>query len=98
MERGGQGHPTVSPGPAIPDPSTPCGQATPKMALQLSQGWLAHGPGGLQPSSTLLDTPCCTPMAEEGWWSGEIGCKEEGGGDRMPGRKGKVEGKIGKKK
>jgi hypothetical protein len=41
----------VSPGPAMPDPSTPCGQAAPKM------GWPACRAGGLQPSSTPLDTP-----------------------------------------
>jgi hypothetical protein len=31
----------VSPGSALPDPSMPCGRATPKMALQPFKGWLA---------------------------------------------------------
>jgi hypothetical protein len=47
----------VSPGPALPDPSTPCGQATPVTALWLFRGWPAHKARGLWPSSTLLDTP-----------------------------------------
>jgi hypothetical protein len=33
MARGGHGIPKVSPGPAMPDPSTPCGRATAEMAL-----------------------------------------------------------------
>jgi hypothetical protein len=42
MARGIHGLPKVSPGPAMPDPSTPCG--TGRM-------------GGLRPSSTPMDTP-----------------------------------------
>jgi hypothetical protein len=57
MTRGGHGLPKVSPGPTMPEPSTPCGRATPETALWPVQGWPAHRAGGLQPSSTLLDTP-----------------------------------------
>jgi hypothetical protein len=44
------------------DPSMPYGRATPETALQLSGGWPARRAGGLQTSSTILDTPCRTPM------------------------------------
>jgi hypothetical protein len=47
----------VSPGSYLPDPSMPCWRATPEMALQPFMGWLACRAGGLQPSSTPLDTP-----------------------------------------
>jgi hypothetical protein len=50
MARGAHGLPKVSPGLAMPDPSCPAGGPPPKR------------PYGLWPSSTLLDTPCCTPM------------------------------------
>jgi hypothetical protein len=43
MTRGIHGLPKVSPGPSIPDPSTPCGPF---------RGWSAHSAGGLRPSST----------------------------------------------
>jgi hypothetical protein len=33
MERGGLGLPKVSPGLAMPDPSMPCGRATPEKAI-----------------------------------------------------------------
>jgi hypothetical protein len=33
MAKGGHGLSKVSPGPTMPDPSTPCGQATHKMAV-----------------------------------------------------------------
>ena len=33
MARGSHGLPKVSPGPAMPDPSTPSGWATPEMAI-----------------------------------------------------------------
>jgi hypothetical protein len=46
MARGGHGLPKVSPGPAMPDPFTPCGRAT---------------PGGPLPFSTRADTPRRTP-------------------------------------
>jgi hypothetical protein len=39
MARGGLGLPKVSPGPAMPYPSMPCGRVTPEKAL-----WLAGGP------------------------------------------------------
>ena len=56
MARGGHVLPKVSPGPALPDPSTPCGRATPKTALQLFLRWPARRAGGLPPSSILLNT------------------------------------------
>jgi hypothetical protein len=56
MARGGHGLPKVSTGSTMPDPSTPCGQATPETASQL-QGWPTHKAGGLEPSSTILDPP-----------------------------------------
>jgi hypothetical protein len=54
MARGGHGLPKVSPGPAMPDSSTPCGRAT---ALQPFRGWPTHRVGGLRLFSTLLETP-----------------------------------------
>ena len=62
MARGGHGLPKVSPGPAMPDPSTPCGRATPETALRPFQGRVAHRAGGLRPSFTLLETPRRMPM------------------------------------
>jgi hypothetical protein len=62
MARASHGLPKVSPRPSMPNPSTPCGQATLGMALHPFQGWPTHRAGNLQPSSTLLDTPCPTPM------------------------------------
>jgi hypothetical protein len=61
MVRGGHGLSKVSPGPAIPNPSTPCGQATPETALRPFRGWPARRAGGLRPSSTPLITPRHTP-------------------------------------
>jgi hypothetical protein len=46
----------------MPYPSTPCGRATPETAIRPFQGWPARRAGGLQPSSTPLDTPRRTPM------------------------------------
>ena len=43
MVRGGYGLPKVSPGPAMPDPSTPCRWATPEMAFWSFQGWSPAG-------------------------------------------------------
>jgi hypothetical protein len=54
----------LSPGTAMPYPSTPCGQATPEMALRPFLGLLTHRAGGLRLSSTLLDTPRRWPMIE----------------------------------
>jgi hypothetical protein len=34
MARGGHGHPKISPGPAMPYPSMPCGRTTSETALQ----------------------------------------------------------------
>jgi hypothetical protein len=63
MGRGGHGLPKVLPGPAMPDPSTPCGRATPKTALWPFQGWPTCKVGGLWQFPTLLDTPRRTPMS-----------------------------------
>jgi hypothetical protein len=57
MARGIHGLPKVSAGPAMPNPSTPSGRATPKTALRPFRGWPARRMGGLKPSSTPLDTP-----------------------------------------
>jgi hypothetical protein len=64
MAWGGHGLPKVSCGPAMPNPSTPCGRATSETASWLFQGWPACRAGGLRPSSTPLDTPRRTPMTE----------------------------------
>jgi hypothetical protein len=64
MAGGNHGLPKVSLGPAMPDPSMPCGRASPETTLQLFQGWLTCRVSSLWPSSTLLDTPHCTPMEE----------------------------------
>jgi hypothetical protein len=50
------GLPKVSPGPAMPDPATPCKRATPETALRPFQGWPIHKAVNLRPSSTLLDS------------------------------------------
>jgi hypothetical protein len=60
MARGGEtGHglPKVLPGPATPNPSTPCREATPKTDVS----WVAR-PQGRWASSTLSDIPRRTPM------------------------------------
>jgi hypothetical protein len=59
MRRGGPRLPKVSPRPAMPYPSTPCGQATPKTAFSSFRGWPAASP---RPSFSLMDTPGGTPM------------------------------------
>jgi hypothetical protein len=56
MARDGHGLPEISRGPAIPNPSMPCGQATPEATLQPFQGWPTYRAGGLRLSSTFLDT------------------------------------------
>jgi hypothetical protein len=75
MARGGHGLPKVSPRPAIPYPSTPCGWAIPETAVRPVQGWSAQRLGGLRPSSTLLNTPHRTPMGKNEWqsWKGSGG-------------------------
>ena len=62
MTRGGHGLPKVSPGPALPYPSTPCRRATPERALWPFLGCPTLRVGGLQQSSSLLDTPRHTSM------------------------------------
>jgi hypothetical protein len=62
MARDGHELPKVLPRPAMPHPSMPCRQATHEKALQPFQGWPACRARGLQVSSTLLDTPHCTPI------------------------------------
>jgi hypothetical protein len=62
MVKGGLGITKVSPGPAMPYPSMPCGQATSETALWLSQEWPAHRAGSLRLSSTPLDTPRRRPV------------------------------------
>jgi hypothetical protein len=70
MATGGHGLPKVSIRPTMPDPSTPCGRASPETALRPFQGWPASRAGVTWPSSTHLDTPCCTPM--ERWKDGKM--------------------------
>jgi hypothetical protein len=48
---------------AMHDPSTPCERATLETVLRPFLGWATRRAGGLQPSSSLLDTLCHTPMA-----------------------------------
>jgi hypothetical protein len=95
VARGGHGLPKGSPVPARPDPSTPCGQATPKTALRLFLGWPARRAGSLWPSSTLLDTQRRTPM-ERGREKRE---GEKGTGTGNPERGwGKEAGEVGGQK
>jgi hypothetical protein len=49
-------------------PSTPCWQATPKTVLWPFQGWPTPRAGSLRPSSTPLNTPCCTPLVSTIRW------------------------------
>jgi hypothetical protein len=62
MARGGHGLPKVSHGPVMPYPSMPCKRATPETALCPFQELPTRRAGGLQPSSTSIDTPRPTPM------------------------------------
>jgi hypothetical protein len=57
MARSIHGFPKVSPGPSLPDPSTPCGRSIPETTLQTFLGWPARRAGGLWLSSTPLHTP-----------------------------------------
>jgi hypothetical protein len=52
----------VSPGTAMPYPSTPCRRATFKTALRPLQGWPTRRGGGLRLSPTSLNTRRYTPM------------------------------------
>jgi hypothetical protein len=63
MARDGHGLPQVSPGPAMPCLSTTRRWATPETASWAFQGWVTHRAASLRPSSTPLDTPRRTPMA-----------------------------------
>jgi hypothetical protein len=56
MARGIHGLPKVSPGPALPNPSTPCGRATPEMVVRLFRYPKPLGPGGI-----------AARRAESGW-------------------------------
>jgi hypothetical protein len=46
----------------MPYPSMPCRRATPEAALRPFQGWPTRKAGGLQPSSTPLDTSHRSPL------------------------------------
>jgi hypothetical protein len=63
MTWGGHGLLKVLRGPTMPYLSTPCGLATPKMALRPCQGWPARRTDNLRLSSNPLDTPCRTSMS-----------------------------------
>jgi hypothetical protein len=64
MASSGHGLPKVSFGPAMPDPSTPCGRATPETTFRPFQGWPSHRAGSLRLTSTLLDTARRAPLLE----------------------------------
>jgi hypothetical protein len=64
MARGGHGLPKVSPGPAMPYPSTPCGRVTRETALWLFLGWRVNSAGGLRPSSTPWGTLRRKPLRD----------------------------------
>ena len=68
MAGGGHGLPKVSPGLAMPNPSTPCGQATTETALWPFLGWPACRASGLRPFSTPVDAPRHAPL-HMGWSS-----------------------------
>jgi hypothetical protein len=57
MGRGGHEVPKVSPGPAMPDPSTPYGQATAETASWPFLEWSARRDCSRRPLSILLDAP-----------------------------------------
>jgi hypothetical protein len=67
MGRGDHGHPKVSSGLNMPDPSMPCRRATPETALWPFRGWPTRRVGCLRMSSTLLDSPRRTPMVGGGY-------------------------------
>jgi hypothetical protein len=72
IARGGHGLSKVSLGPTMPYLSTPCRRATPDTAILLSQRRPTHRVGSPRPSSTHLETPCCTPMQESKEFSGAV--------------------------
>jgi hypothetical protein len=61
MARAGHGLPQVSPWAAIPDPSTPCGRATPQNDLTAVWG-VAHPQGG-RPAAVFYPFGHPTPYA-----------------------------------
>jgi hypothetical protein len=61
MEKGGHGLSKVSPGPAMPYPSTPCRLATPETALWPFQWWPA--PQGGRPAAVFYPFGYPTPYA-----------------------------------
>jgi hypothetical protein len=63
MARGGHGLPKVSHGPAMPNPSTPFGRATPEIALRSVSG-VTHPQGG-QPAAVFYPFGHPTPYAYE---------------------------------
>jgi hypothetical protein len=67
MARGGHGLFRVSPGPAMPYPSKPCGRAIPETNVRPFQGCRVACP----PSSTPLHTSRRMPMLRSGW--GKVG-------------------------
>jgi hypothetical protein len=56
----------------MPDPSTPCGQATPETASWPFWRWPACRAGGLRASSSPLDTPSCTGLVLTAFYCFEI--------------------------
>jgi hypothetical protein len=66
--RGIHGLPKVSPGPAMPNPYTPCGRVTPQTALRPFWGWPALRAGGLGLSSPPLDTPSRKGLGRGNSW------------------------------
>jgi hypothetical protein len=57
-----------TPRPAMPYPSTPCKQPNTEMAVR----WTARRAGGLQPSSTPLDTQRLRPLSFTSGFSREV--------------------------
>jgi hypothetical protein len=72
MAKGIHGLPKVSSGPALPNPSTPCGRATPETALRPFRRWPAHRAGGLWLSATPLDTPRRTGLLHIGEFHDQV--------------------------
>jgi hypothetical protein len=70
MARGIHGLPKVSHGPAMHNPSTPCGRATAERPHGRFGGWPARKADGLRPSSTPLDTPRRTGLTWLVRWLG----------------------------
>jgi hypothetical protein len=77
MAWGGHGLPTISPRPAMPCPSTPCGRATLETTLRPFLWWPARRAGDLRLSSSLWYCPTPYVYGEQtgksGDWVGERG-------------------------